>query len=351
MKKIFFLTLAFLSFGLGNAQDEINRLVKEGIKLHDEGRFEEALAKYDSALAFDKNHYLANYEKSLTFLMTQKFAECIAISRFLLQLEPDNTNTKAVYINLGSALDNKGEKEESIKEFTKAIQLFPDFHLLHFNRGVTFFNLNKIPEAKADFQNSVKLKPLHPGSHLFTGQLLQPDNRIPSMMARMVFLLAEPEGNRAKEVFTSFEKQVKKGVSDNPDGKGTTISIDAALLGDKKKDNDKENDFSLVDMMFTLTGAMEKEEKLKDLDIAQKLDIRLQSMINMLKEQQKKAKGFYWDFYTPFFIELKEKEHLLTASYIIMLNSGNDSVIKWLGDNGVKIDAFYKWLNEYKWMK
>ena len=62
------LFFAFSSLMACAQNEEIQRLVKEGVALNDQGDYEGAIKKYDEALAIDKDDYIANYEKSFTCL-------------------------------------------------------------------------------------------------------------------------------------------------------------------------------------------------------------------------------------------------------------------------------------------
>jgi len=348
MKQLFFCLAAFIFSATVFSQNEIDRIVDEGVKLYDEGKYEEALKKYDSALILNKNHYLANYEKSYTLLTIKKYDECIKISKFLLELDPKNINTKGVYVNLGSAQDDKGDEEEALKAFTKGIEHFPDYHLLYFNRGITYFKLEKDNESIIDFQNALKCEPLHPGSHQFLGKLTADNNRIPAIMSFFTFLLIEPEGSRAVANYELLDKLIMKGITESQDAKGKTVIGIEALMPDKKN-KPVDNDFSSLDVFLSLSSALDKGDKFKDQNIAEKLDRKLSDMVSIIQERKQSGTGFFWEFYVPFFKDLKDKKQLLTACYIATLQAKNEPVEKWLKENNSKVQEFYKWLDEYKW--
>ena len=349
MKRILFFAGAITLSVIAFCQDDLNRLIREGIDLHDRGYFEEAIRKYDSVLQKDKMHYLANYEKSYTLQALHKFDESIAICKFLIETDPKNRETRSVYVNWGTALDEKGESEEALNVYNEGIKTYPGFYLLHFNKGITLGQLKKNDDALLAFQRALACNPLHAGSHQLIGRVIMNTNRIPAFMAFFTFLLIEPKSERASDNYMNMNRLIMKGISDNPDGKGTTINIDASALD--KKNKNKENDFSSLDMMFSLTSALDKDEKFKDQNEAEKLDRKVQLLAGMLKEQQKKMKGFYWEFYAPFFIDLKEKDYLLTACYVASINSDNPPVANWLKENKDKVDEFYKWLEGYTWKR
>jgi tetratricopeptide (TPR) repeat protein len=346
MRKLF-IAISFLVCNLYCfSQDDYTAIIREGIGLHDQGKYEEAIRKYDEVLAKDANHYVANYEKSYSLMMLKQYDECIRICELLMRIDPNNRNTKGVYVNWASAYDVSGKPEKAIEIYGQGIAAFPDFYLLHFNRAITYAGLNQGDKAILGFQQALIYNPLHAGSHRYLG-LMMKENRIASLISFYTFLLIEPQGERAKADYIDMSGAIMKGISDNKDGKGTTITLDAGLLDNKNQK--KENDFSSVEMMFTLSGALDKEEAFKSQNAAERLDRKMQLLINDLKDKKSDGKGFYWNFYVPFLVELKAKDHLLTACYIASLNSGDAKVGDWLANNKEKLNAFFQWLKEYTW--
>jgi len=166
---------------------DVTKLVKEGIELHDKGDYEAAIKKYDEALAIDKTDYYANYEKSYTCYIIKRYETCITISKYILDELPDNPNNVSVYSNYGSALDDKGESEKALGIYDRGINKYPGNYLLQFNKGLTLERLDRPSEALICYQRSLRNKPLHPSSNLYTGRILEDDNKVPALMASLVF--------------------------------------------------------------------------------------------------------------------------------------------------------------------
>lgn len=63
-----FLTLLLLFPVIASAQkqEEAEQKVNQGVQLHDQGKYKEALDLYEQALALDKNNLLALSEKAMT---------------------------------------------------------------------------------------------------------------------------------------------------------------------------------------------------------------------------------------------------------------------------------------------
>ncbi len=329
------------------SQNDIPRLMKEGVALHDEGKFDEAIRKYDSVLAIDANYYDAMFEKSYTLTMNKGYDECIVLCKRMLAMDPKNTNTRGVYVNWGTALDDKGDPEEAIKVYTEGIGKFPDYYLLHFNKGVTLMLSKKNEEAMLCYQDALKLKPLHASSHQFSGRIMASSNRIASILSFFSFLVIEPQGDRAKQNYQDLTKLVLQGISTTNDGKNVNINIDASVLDKSKKKTD--DNFASAELLFSMSSALDNDEKFKDENAGARLFRKMESLVSMLKEQKSGGSGFYWKFYVPFFIEMKDKDQLETACYLATVNADDAAVMKWLGDNKEKIEGFYGWLKEYKW--
>lgn len=83
MKLLAILILCF-TFSTAYCQDG-ETLVKEGVKLHDSGKYEEAINKFDAAIALNKNNYRAYYEKSYSLLAANKLKESSEVSKYILK--------------------------------------------------------------------------------------------------------------------------------------------------------------------------------------------------------------------------------------------------------------------------
>lgn len=348
MKKIFPLIFFFFSFIISFAQDneKLKQLITEGIELHDKGDYKGAIKKYNEALVIDKNNYNANYEKSFSYYAAKMYDECITISIFIIEQLPETFEKANVYSNYGSALDDKGDKQQAIEIFNDGIKKYPYNYRLHFNKGLTLMRLNKQDEALLSFQKTLEVKPLHPSANFYTGAILQTSNKIPALLATLVFLIIESQTDRTKIALERMQQIMFGNVKKDGDNK-TTITINSALFDDKNKNS--ENNFNSVEMMMSLLFVSTNDKKLEALDDAEKLSLQLQLLISSLGENKKKSTGFYWKFYVPFFIALKEKDYTSTFAHIIFAGKNDATINKWLTDNKDKVDEFYFWLQNYKW--
>ena len=74
-------TLLFTLTAYGQNRDpRVEELIKEGVELHDEGEYEEAIDRYLEALQLDSTSVLANYELSLSYLALRDFENALEYS-------------------------------------------------------------------------------------------------------------------------------------------------------------------------------------------------------------------------------------------------------------------------------
>jgi len=55
--------------------------------------------------------------------------------------------------------DSKGEWEQSVPMYTRAVELYPEFVVAHYNRGIALGKTQKYEEAKEALTKAIKLKP------------------------------------------------------------------------------------------------------------------------------------------------------------------------------------------------
>ena len=74
-------------------------------------------------------------------------------------------------------------------------------------------------------------------------------------------------------------------------------------------------------------------------------------MIAFLSESRNKSDRtkFVWQYYLPYFAEMKEKGHLEAFAYYTNQRSNIAGVNEWLEQNQPKIVAFLVWTKHYRW--
>ncbi len=344
MKQIIISFLLLIVSHLAISQAEADQFVKEGVSLYKNGDYTGSITKFDAAIQLQPNHGEAMYEKSFSLIALKRYDEAADLLIKLLKESKDPDIRRLSYVNYGTVLDYKGEKKKSLKVYEDGIKEFPQSYLLYFNKGITEVGLGYTDDAINSFKKSVRRNPLHASSHNALGILLADKNRIPGLLSAFCFLLIEPEGKRAEQNLAMLNKLIMRGIS-RKDDKNVTISLDPSAL-DKKKS--KEDDFSSAELMLSLLAA-HVPDSMKAKTDADRMSYQIQTLIAIIDETDKKDKGFYKNFYVPFFVDMKKNDLITTACYIAMTSSGIDSIITWQNENKQKVEEFFGWLEKYKW--
>lgn len=327
------------------AQNQDNgKKLQEGIDLHEKGDYSGAIKLYDQIISLDSNYSAAYYEKSYSLYKAGKLQECIAMCRLFLDKFPGDETASQVFVTYGSALDGLGKPSEAMAIYTEGILKFPDSYMLHFNRGITAFQSGKKNDASNDFKNSLSINPFHASSHQALAYTQMDNNKIAATMALSVFLLLEPEGARAVKNLALLNHLLGSNVTQK-DEKNISINLSSKALDTS---NSGEDNFGGIELMISMQSALDLSEKGKDLTAAEKLKKKLElfSSAGVLK---KPAKGFFTEFYLPFFSALKSDDKLLTACHLINASSTEEANKKWLSDHEKEITDFYTWLKKYTW--
>lgn len=344
MKKIYLLPIFFsvLSFSQNKTEAEVK--INEGVALHDSGKYDEALAKYDEALNLDKDNSLALTEKAMTLESVKRYDEAIEVSRQVLKLYPNEDN-KTLYVTYANSLDHSNKADQALKIYDEGLKKYPDYYQLHFNKGITLVNAKENEKAIASFQQATKLNPNHSSSFNALAILGQ-SNRIASILAFSRYLVIDNKSGRAKGNFDTLIKLMNKGVSQSGD-KSVSVSIDSATLDKVNKKKKGENDFSSTDMILSMASALDYDDKNKDKTEVQKFISKFETLCRSLSETQKNQKGYYWEFLAPYFIEMEKKNLTEPFAYHIFLPSQNPDVIVYIKEHSGKIEEFQNWSKNY----
>ncbi|MBI2340744.1 MAG: tetratricopeptide repeat protein [Deltaproteobacteria bacterium] len=128
-----------------------------GIAYRDQGRVDEAIAEYQTALRLHPEYPAMIYDNlGVAYKMKGAVSEAMRAYQTALRLNP---NDAGVHSNLGVAYQDEGRMEEAIAEYRTALRLKPDFVEVHYNLGSAYFNRGMFQEARAEFEEALKIRP------------------------------------------------------------------------------------------------------------------------------------------------------------------------------------------------
>ena len=168
----------------------INLLLDEAIKAHQQGRLEEAENFYYKILKIYPKHPETNHNLGILFSSQDKLSEALELFKRATEENPShekfwlsfsnilikknkldeaetackkaidiNPNSVEAYNYLAITQEKFKRLDQAILSFKKAIQINPAISKIHFNLGVILYKINKFKEAEISLKKAVDLKP------------------------------------------------------------------------------------------------------------------------------------------------------------------------------------------------
>jgi len=349
MKKLLLFCLAVFQLTVIHAQDDTQKqLVKEGTELHDKGDYEGAIKKYDEAIALNNNYLAPYFEKAYSLYAMKKLEDCLALCQSALARFKEGYELKMMYGLYGNCLDDMKKPEEALKVYDEGLSKFPDDYLLNYNKAITLNGMGRTDEAIGYFEKAIAYNPKHASSHKAICALMVEKNKIPSLMAGIAFLCYEPQGKRAEQVLAIIKGHIGGNVK-KEDEKHSTITLNIDDLDTGKKGSKKENSFGIIVLLLSLSSAIDNDSTLKNTSPESRMSLKVQMLANVLSENQKGSKGFYWTMYAPFIIDMKKQNQVETFAHIAYASDNTDENNGWLSEHKDDVKVFYDWLKNYQW--
>jgi len=328
----------------------VESILEEGVTLHDQGKYKEAIEKYKEALELDSNSVTAIYEMAYSYLMLKNNSETERLCKEAIANFPESEVLMDVYTSYANSLDMRGEAEEALKIYDEGIAKFPDYNMLHFNRAITLYGLEDFYGALNGFKKSARLNPAHASSFYYLGIVEDKmGNRISMILSLSYFLILEPKGARAKLILPYLTDKVNNMYAYRKSG-GTisTVSTAGARM-DTTASEFKEVESALA-MLAVLMSIPGMEEKYKSEQ--EEFKVNIETIFQLLKANKEVKTGFYWEFLVPFFVDLEELGFVETFVYDInSFESDSKRVAKWVKRHRKKLDVYIAWVNKYEFKK
>jgi tetratricopeptide (TPR) repeat protein/serine/threonine protein kinase len=135
------------------------------------------------AIRLQPNDQYGHHMLARAFLAQRRTDEAIASFREAVRLEKDSANSARSYEGLGEALFQKGQLDEAVVHYKKAIELDPKYVVAHHNLGFALKKQGKPDEAVVYYKKAVELDPKDAIVHTNLGDVLREQGKLVEAVA------------------------------------------------------------------------------------------------------------------------------------------------------------------------
>lgn len=153
---------------------------KNGLKLQELRRHEEALASFDRAIALRPDFAEALSGRGMALKGLRQFEEAVASYDRALAVRPDFAQA---WYNRALALQDLEKHEDAIKSYDLAIAASPGYALAHCARGIVLLNVGRAEAAVAACDRAIAIDAGFAKAHATRGAALQLLKRIDEAIA------------------------------------------------------------------------------------------------------------------------------------------------------------------------
>ena len=335
---------------LHGQQISAQQLVEEGVALHDQGEFDQAMSKYREALALDPGLTIAVYEMSLTSLEMKDYAGAEKYSSEVIASDDKKLGLGA-YAVKSEALLETDRAVEAIALLQEGLEKYGDDYLLHFNLALNYYKQGESEKALMHVGKAIDFDKSHSGAFLLNAYLLKDNGLwVQSILSFQMFLLLEPDSERSKNAFEELLQ---------------TMCI-------TKSEEPVERSFIQQQMMRNRTAVSSKNEETPPLTPENSLDRRLvygaittaidslqagendtdpflvfttvnRAIMKVLEAESLGPKeGVLWTYFIPFFTHIEQSDYFETYCRYISVSYYPES-LQWWQENEVAAENFVRW--------
>ncbi len=321
------------------SEEQAMSLLRSGIQLHDQGRYDEAIGVYKDLLAKDPANSMAMYEMAYTYYALGEMEKAVEMCDRGLKV---TDNDGDLYELKGNILDDMGRSQEAVKCYRKALMTSGRPYLVYYNMGYALVRMEKYEDAEDAFKHAAVLNPKHPTSQMMLAKLWASDRmQIQSIFAYVHFLVLEPVSPRAGQAARELVTVLNTGVEKTE--KGTNITLNPNIFLEKK------NAYGSLSMMLSLRSALAvtKEEIAGSTDM-QRMGYQLAGLFASMAERDAEADDFAWKYYSEYYRQAAERD-LVNAMCAVVLESLYPKECQaWQESHPDEMLAFRKWDNNFR---
>jgi tetratricopeptide (TPR) repeat protein len=317
-----------------SAQNNVNDLIKQGVDLHNQGNYTEAINKFTEALKTDPDNDYANYEISLSLYYIKRPNDAIP------HLEKAVKSSKkdlavASYSLLASIYDENNQSAKAVDIYNEAIKINPDYPQIFYNLGIVYSRMQQYPQAENAAIEAIKHNPKNASSQrLYALVCFHQNKRANALMGLCSFILLEPTGARAAEAYGNIQHILQGGVLKDANGK-TTIQL-------SPNDEKETGTYNMSINMVTLSA---QSKGLAGLPL---LEYQLKTTFGIVGElsAKKTDKSFFDKFFVDYFYKLSQSNYMPAFTHTIALTDPKTDNANWGKQNTDQINGLASWLKD-----
>ncbi len=287
------LTPAFVALKAQTGNEVINsgELLEKGTKLHDDGKYKEAIALYKTIPRSDTNYRSALYELSFNSYADSDYDASKRYAELGLKLFP--SELPDWYTLLADALDEMNKRDEALLCYDSILKVAPYNYVTWFNKGITMYNLEKFKEAKALFQKTLLINPYYTSAHYFLGKIYLKEGNLPAALFCFTTGLAINPENRYRDKSVTALASI------------ASVKDDVAAAAANAQPTSADN-FDLQQEILLGKIALDKQYQLKT-EVEDPITRQIQVLIEKV-EFSKNDNSFCMQFYVPFYKKIFEED-------------------------------------------
>jgi tetratricopeptide (TPR) repeat protein len=323
MRGIFILLILFVASITVQSQTSSEKLIREGVSLHDRGRYNDAIKCYEEALKVNPTSMSAVYEMSLSYLKLNNNDKALSLSTKVINANFQPLLVDA-YIVKGTALANMNKMNEAIKTLNEAITRCGDEYLLHFNLGLSYFNNKDNKMAVFHLRKAIEIDATHASAFLLYAYALNDlDLWVQSFYAFHFFLLLEPNTERSKDAFGEMFDILNARLEPGSERLTPEDEIDREWL------------YKNISLKKT-TGTDEASQYSFFVEASKLIFFTVSQMQNDTQS------GLLWLFFVPTYEEILGSGHFDTYCRYVSVAHFPES-LAWWNNNKKQVDNFIEW--------
>ena len=178
------------------------------VVLSRQGRYAEAIRKYEEALSRTPDYPAATLNLTSLLVQTGQSERAIALLERLIERNPGQ---EGAFLNLGNALQDVGRFEEATRAYESVLALSPESALAHNNLGNAYQSLGEFDTAEHHFRTALALRPNYANAHSNWGNLLKRQGRFREALEKYASALRiEPAHANTKRGRASVQKALRR---------------------------------------------------------------------------------------------------------------------------------------------